>query len=118
MHRVTLSDGSTVRIHFIDWTEDEWSIRRRFRWTVRDAGGSLLGSGADLFGGSQVRTTEKEMAAAFAGFVGAFAEAHAYGRVDSENRDLLPLPMIDWAVRNADELWSLTYAGEAEECDA
>ena len=83
-------------------------VRRRFRWTVSDADGVLIGSGTDLYGPSQVRPTEREMAATFASFVFAFAESIQHGDGHGENADLFPATMRAWAVDSAADLSHLT----------
>lgn len=113
MHRVTLADGSVVRIHCTGWQSvgSEWGeLRRRFRWTVRDTNGAKLASGWDLWGGNRQKVTEREMASTFADFLGAWVEALAYGDEDSENRDLFPETMREWAEANSEELYLLTMS--------
>lgn len=113
MHRVTLTDGSVVRIHCIGWRGEgpnAWEVRRRFRWTVRDASGVKLASGADLHGGHRMKTTERETAGTFASFVDAWVEALTYGDEDSEYRDLFPESLREWAEANSEELYLLTMA--------
>lgn len=110
VHRVTLTDGSVVHIHCTGWDNDvEWrGMRRRFRWTVRDASGVKLASGHDLYGGVSMAVTEREMAETFASFVGAWVEAPTYGDDESENRGLFPMVLREWAETNNDELYALT----------
>ena len=108
VHSVHLIDGSVVRIHCVGRSElVGGDVRFRFRWTVSYDDGVLIGSGTGL-GPSRVRPTEREMAAAFASFVSAFAESIQHGDDCGENADLFPATMRAWAVDNADELSALT----------
>ena len=108
MHSVHLIDGSVVRIKCVGWSKlVGGDVRFRFRWTVSDDDGILIGTGTGL-GPSRVRPTEREMAAKFASFVSAFAESIQHGDDCGENADLFPATMRAWAVDNADDLSHLT----------
>lgn len=81
------------------------NFRQRYRWWIdlSDNGGEFKGNELSAMEGS----TLQEGLESLLGFLSAFAKAIAYqersGR-ESENADLFPAGLADWATANADEL--------------
>ncbi len=111
MFRINLGDGSAVHVtrDGREYDREFRCYRQRFRWSVRDAAGASIAFGTNLRSPDWVDMTERRMAATFASFLSAFAEADEPG---DENHDLFPAELRQWAEANSDELY-LAFA----ECD-
>lgn len=105
------------------WVQLEYSRRPgnepgrvRYKWTI-DLG-SQSWSDDDMSSGCQGGTLQEGFASLLS-FLGAFAEGRSYsqrtGR-ESENGDLFPEGLAEWAYQNSDEISSLAFElEEAEE---
>lgn len=81
-----------------------------YRWALLD-GRRIVADGEDLFSGTGADLDLPAMLATLAGFVGAYAEALAYGP-DSANYSLFPPDAAEWVKEYADELSTLTDGWE------
>ena len=100
---------ATISIKYAHVTSDG---RQAYRWFIdngnghrQDFQGDKLCSGVG--GGSLQEGLESLLS-----FLGAFAEAIAYQErsgQESENADLFPAGLADWATANSDEISSLEY---------
>lgn len=104
--------GAWVSIEYAGATGDN---RQRYRWFIDLDGAEYHGD--DLASGVGGGSLQEGLSSLLS-FLGAFAEAHQYsestGRT-SDNEELFPAGLADWAVENSDEL---AMAGiELEETD-
>ncbi len=94
---LTLADPyfGSIGVKFDRWDGD----RPQYEWTINTTG--RVFTGTDLRLGSRASTNTNEALCALLGFLGAFAEAIAYSRRsdygDSENLDLFPGELREWA---------------------
>ena len=100
----TFEDGSTMRVAY--WRRNSEG-RQVWEWTIRDAGGTTLADGKDLYSGCCSQATPAEMTETLASFLSAWLEALDYGK-DSENYDLFPAKLAEWAQANQDEIEMLS----------
>ena len=90
--------GGTISITYSD-REGEGG-RTRYRWFVDLDNGSEF-TGDDLQSGCQGGSLQEGLVSLLS-FLGAFAEAQRYP--DSENADLFPSGLAEWATANSDEI--------------
>lgn len=76
--------------------------RVQYKWEVTDENLNVLGEGDDLRSGSGEDVNYPKMLAALCGFLAACGEAQRYP--DSDNRDLFPPAVAEWAEANQDGL--------------
>lgn len=112
MPSVRLSDGSRVSIEAEEITGDG---RVRWHYVIDGVDGTELLDGNDMQSGRG--DAPEDVANAFqtlASFLSAWVEALHYGEA-SENYDLFPQSLADWAEANADELSMLVETEEEGE---
>lgn len=109
MPALRMPDGSRVSI-----TVDGQDIDGRivYRWTIDGADGTELAAGRDLRSGAYAEPDVGAMFPSLASFLSAWVES--FGYPDSENADLFPDSLRDWAERNAEELSMMTMEEEEE----
>lgn len=81
---------------------------------IHAADGRLLAEVDDLHSGVNAPVNHYEALASFSSFIGAWVEAIDYGNSNSENRDLFPMSLYDWASNNESELWMMTNEDDSE----
>lgn len=103
-HEMTLG-GATITVRRRDHVDHEG--RRQYSWRIQLADGRTfkardLWTGANGFGDNGARA----MTGTLLSFLGAFAEAQDYRPYwcDSENRNLFPKGLREWATQNSDEI--------------
>lgn len=117
-YATTMINGGRVSVKRTDEPDPFGEDRTTYRWfvTIPDERGDLgVYSDADLRTGVGNDPGPVEMLRTLMSFLGAAAEAFGYeGRtgIPSENRDLLPRPVMEWAYLNEDEI---ALAGLEEE---
>ncbi len=97
------SDGSSVRIASLGVTNEG---RQAYGWDVyaNVAGNSVrIAGGTDINSGVGASVDLWSAHETFASFVGAWIES--FGYPGSDNADLFPDAMRNWAEQNADELY-------------
>jgi hypothetical protein len=99
-------DGAYLSLEYV---KSYASGRMVFRWYLDLPDGKSY-SEADLRSGIQ-GATYQQMFETLLGFLGAAADAYRYemGGRESENADLFPPAVMEWAYQNADELGYLEY---------
>ena len=99
--------GATVSIEYARTTSDS---RQAYRWFVDSGNGHRQDfQGDDLCSGVGGGSLQEGLESLL-GFLGAFAEAIAYEErsgQESENADLFPAMLGEWATTNADEITML-----------
>lgn len=95
-----LSDGSRVSIQVHGRTDEG---RIRYSWAIDDANGSDIGHGSDIESGVSAAPDVESAFQTFASFVGAWVEALDHD--GSDNADIFPESMRDWAQANDEELY-------------
>jgi hypothetical protein len=96
-----LDDGSNVLVRRLSNYADHEG-RFRYGYAILDAGHELLAVGTDIRTGVGGNDGPCTMLATLCGFLQAFAEAQ--GRPGSENADLFPPDLAEWASAHSDEL--------------
>jgi hypothetical protein len=96
-----LDDGSWVMVRRLGNDADAEG-RFRYGYAILDDRHALLAAGADIRTGAGGDDGPSDTLAALCGFLQAFAEAQ--DRPGSENADLFPPDLAEWAQAHADEL--------------
>lgn len=102
-----LPDGSRVTIA-VSGRNGEGRVT--YQWYVDDSDGAEIGSGNDMFSAVNGDPDVEAVFASFGSFVAAWAET--FRRDYSDNADLFPQSMQDWAESNSDDLSMLTAGPE------
>lgn len=75
--------------------------RTRYRWFIDLPGQEFTGD--DLQSGCQGGDLREGLGSLLS-FLGAAAESYRYAGADGENANLFPLPAVEWAAQNSDEI--------------
>ena len=108
----TFEDGSKVSVWETALPDPHDEPRDIFGWIVMGADYMPLAAGYDLRSGCNFRPSAFEMAGVLAGFISAWVESLAYP--ESENHNLFPAEMQQWAESNCDEFFLVTYDDDDE----
>lgn len=106
------SDDSEVRV-IVEYTGTNDEGRNTYGWRVM-RGRHNIGNATDINSGVNAPIDAMDALKAFSSFLGAWDEALRYGG-ESENRDLFPMSMEQFATQYNDELWMDTHADEMED---
>lgn len=112
-----LADGSVIQVWHIgnEWQPDELSHRQRYGYVIVSAGDNGAHGwrydGDDIRSGCGVGIDVMAAADTLVSFLGASAEAYGYG-ADSENYDLFPAHVTEWAYVNDDEIAALAMGDD------
>jgi len=94
-----MGDAGSLRVESTgEWNKDN---RESFAYVIFDAQGEVLHEGKDLMSGVGGEEDVDKMMASLLDFLSASAEASG---PDSDNWDLFPAVVRDWAKANSDEL--------------
>ena len=100
--------NAEISIEYAHVTSDG---RQAYRWFIDLPNGGREFQSEDLCSGVGGGTLQEGLESLL-GFLGAFTEAIAYQErsgQESENADLFPAGLAEWAIENADEISSLEY---------
>ena len=107
---IQLGDGSLVSVQSIgaEYSPEDSGRRQRYAYTITTTDWSYDGN--DIRSGVGAPVDVPDAARTLFEFLGAAAEAYEYGTTlyTSENIDLFPMHVTEWAYANRDELSMLT----------
>ena len=108
----TFRDGSSVSVWETALPDPYGEPRVTFGWIVMRADYMPLAAAYDLRSGCNFHPSAFEMAGVLAGFISAWVESLDYP--ESENHNLFPAEMQQWAESNCDEFSLVTYDDDDE----
>lgn len=99
------------------WSPDDNGYRAAYHWQV-DLPGNVVGA-TDLSGPTSGHPSPREMLSTLCSFLGAAAEAYGYdmrnGPDSSENGDLFPPEVTEWAYQHEDDITMLALELDEED---
>lgn len=113
-----LPDGSIVQVWHIgnEWQSDDMAYRQRYGYVIVSASDATSHGwrydGNDIRSGCGAGIDVMDAAQTLVLFLGASAEAYRYGS-DSENYDLFPAHVMEWAYMNSDDIAVLSLDVDA-----